>query len=71
MTYARTGMGIRYGVEPTLVPEGHFFVLGDNTLNSYDSRYWGFVPKEEFIGCPFFPGLAVFPVRPHERVFLE
>jgi signal peptidase I len=54
MTYARTGMGIRYGVEPTLVPEGHFFVLGDNTLNSYDSRYWGFVPKEEFIGCPFF-----------------
>lgn len=52
--YARTGPGIRYGVEPTLVPPGHFFVLGDNTLNSYDSRYWGFVPKEDFIGCPFF-----------------
>lgn len=52
--YLRTGPGIRYGVEPTLVPPGHFFVLGDNTMNSYDSRYWGFVPKEEFIGCPFF-----------------
>lgn len=53
-TYARLGPGLRYGVEPTLVPEGHLYVLGDNTMNSYDSRYWGFVPKEEFIGCPFF-----------------
>lgn len=53
MTYARTGPGMRYGVEPTRVPQGHFFVLGDNTLNSYDSRYWGFAPEEDFIGCPF------------------
>lgn len=52
--YARTGQGIRYGVAPTYVPPGHFFVLGDNTLSSYDSRYWGFVPEEDFIGCPFF-----------------
>ncbi len=53
-TYWTQGSGMQYGIAPTPVPQGHFFVLGDNTMNSYDSRYWGFVPEEELIGAPFF-----------------
>jgi len=48
----------RYGVEPTLVPEGHYFVLGDNSNSSFDSRYWGFVDERDLIGEPY---LRVWP----------
>ena len=43
-----------YGVSPTLVPEGKWLVLGDNSDNSWDSRFWGFVDQRDFIGEPYF-----------------
>ncbi len=52
----------QYGQEGKVVrvPENSYFVLGDNSASSRDSRYWGFVPKENFIGKVVF---RIWPLR--------
>jgi signal peptidase I len=49
-----------------IIPEDSYFVLGDNRDESLDSRYWGFVPRENVIGRPL---LIYWSVREMDRDF--
>ena len=50
----RPGTHMPYATgEPVTVPPDHLFCLGDNSGNSMDGRYWGFVPEKNVFGRAF------------------
>jgi signal peptidase I len=56
------------GVQPVdqEIPEGHYFVVGDNSTNSLDSRIWGTLPQTNILGRAvyrYFPVQSMGPLR--------
>jgi signal peptidase I len=45
---------VRRNFGPVTIPEGQYFMMGDNRDNSEDSRYWGFLPRDHVKGKALF-----------------
>ncbi len=61
-----------------VIPPGRYFVLGDNRNDSLDSRYWGFVPRQNIVGEPLLvyfsvisPGKSEITGLPNDRLSHE
>ena len=55
---------------PLVVPDGNYFMLGDNRDNSSDSRYWGFVPDSLLRGRPMLVYYSYVPDSTHHFSWL-
>ena len=73
--YYRYNDVIRDNYGPIVVPSGYCFVMGDNRDNSWDSRYWGFLPLSYIKGKPWMIYFsykaekdAYLKTRPRERL---
>jgi len=70
--YTDPGVDVRWWVQvreslengELVVPADRYFVLGDNRNNSRDSRYWGFVPRENIVGRPFVIYFSIRGISP-------
>ncbi|MDQ3686670.1 MAG: signal peptidase I [Acidobacteriota bacterium] len=59
------------GKSVVVVPEGNYFMMGDNRDNSSDSRFWGFVPRDLIIGRAMFVYWSYDNSAPSSGFFLQ
>jgi signal peptidase I len=66
--YKLFGLRLRDNFGPVVVPKDHFFMMGDNRDNSFDSRFWGPLHKKYLLGKPLFIFFSFDPGGPSENL---